>query len=309
MKGFVFNWVAIVIHLQKNKYSACFFVIVCLCITCVFPMPAHAGLSVLDPARKAGLVPHKALYDIRLSGKTSSAHVANIRGKMFYEWAPSCDAWVSKHRFDMTYEYVETPAVRVTSDFATHESFDGKSFNFTVQRKRSGELFEEIRGNATVGEKENLNEAIYSMPEGLVFKLPKGALFPMAHTLAVLEKIKSGDKIYNATLFDGSDTDGPVEINSFTTKPAIYVPPEEGRTANIDQDLIKSKGWNVRLAFFPLNTSDAASDYEMSVVFHENGVISHMNIDYGDFSVTQELRALEPLEGTCSPGTKEEKRQ
>lgn len=40
----------------------------------------------------------------------------------------------------------------------------------------------------------------------------------------------------------------------------------------------------------------------MSLIFHENGVVSDMVVEYKDFSVTQKLVALEPLSDACGPG-------
>ncbi len=264
----------------------------CLCVS---SFPAYA---VLDPAREAGFIPHKALYDIYLSSKKSSAKVANIHGKMVYEWQPSCDAWVSSHHFDVTYEYAETPPMRITSDFSTYESFDGKGFNFTSQRKREGLVFEELRGNVVAQDTDYPNEAVYSIPEDLVFELPEGTLFPMAHTLDVLDKIKGGQKFYNATMFDGSDEEGPVDINSFIGKSASFTPDEEYKK-HIDTTLVENEAWKLRLAFFPLSSFEETSDYEMSVIFHENGVISDMEIEYDDFSVVQKLVAIEKLGSNC----------
>lgn len=261
------------------------------------PAMSHAGL---DRATKAGMAPHKALYDIKLSSKDSSSKIANISGRMFYEWQPSCDAWISTHRFDMVYEYVEMPVVRVKSDFSTYESFDGKSFNFTSQRKRDDIVFEEIRGNVASNGEEYPNEAVYSIPEDLVYELPEGTLFPMAHTLDVLASVKKGQKFHKATIFDGSDGEGPVDITSFLGKPAIYVPPEEFKE-HISPDLIGGNAWHMRLAFFPLNKAESTSDYEMSLILHDNGVISDMEIDYSEFSVTQKLIALEKLDSACEP--------
>ncbi|MGN7437750.1 MAG: EipB family protein [Alcanivorax sp.] len=263
----------------------------------IAPTFSYAGL---DRASKAGFVPHKALYDIKLSSKNSSSKIANISGRMFYEWQPSCDAWVSTHRFDMMYEYVELPAVRVKSDFSTYESFDGKSFNFTSQRKRDGMVFEEIRGNVSAKDADYPNEAVYSIPEDLVYDLPEGTLFPMAHTLDVLSSVKKGQKFYKATIFDGSDEEGPVDITSFVGKPAVYNVPEEYKD-HIDASLVNGKGWNMRLAFFPLNNPESTSDYEMSLILHDNGVISDMEIEYSEFSVTQKLIALEKLGSACEP--------
>ena len=54
-----------------------------------------------------------------------------------------------------------------------------------------------------------------------------------------------------------------------------------------------------RWTAFPLHSESEVADYEMSIVFHENGVISDMFIEYDDFSVRQKLLALEPLESGC----------
>ncbi len=264
---------------------------------CVFSLtcPAHA---TIDKAAQAGFVPHKALYEIKMKSKKSSAKVSNIHGKMMYEWQPSCDAWISNHHFDMTYEYFESPPVRITSDFSNYESFDGKSFNYTTTRKAEDTILSEVRGSVSGDVKNNGGKAVYNKPETLEFELPEGTLFPMAHTLGVLEKIKAGKRFYNAMIFDGSDEEGPVSVNSFIGKEAVFKIPEEYKD-NIDEKLVNAKGWKIRLAFFPLNKYEVTSDYEMSLFFHENGVISDMVVEYKDFSVVQKLVALEPMEGAC----------
>jgi EipB-like len=257
-----------------------------------------AQASVIDRAKEAGLLPHRAMYDIRLASKKSGSQVINITGKMVYEWQPSCDVWISNHKFDLTYEYADAPGVKVESDFSAYETFDGKGFNFTSQRKTNGQVFEELRGAASLDEP---REAVYSIPDGLTFDLPEDALFPMAHTLTVLEKLRAGKKFFSAVTFDGSDKEGPVEINTFMGK-AANVPDGLKSVKEIDQDFLKSKAWNIRLAFFPMNRSESEADYEMDIIFHENGVISDMMIDYGKFSVSQKLTALEPMPDACQSG-------
>ncbi|MCB1782709.1 MAG: cell envelope integrity EipB family protein [Alphaproteobacteria bacterium] len=261
----------------------------------------------IDRALEQGLKPHRALYDIQLSKNKNGSQIVNISGQMMYEWKPSCDAWVSNHRFNMVYEYADGPAMQISSDFVTYESFDGKTINFTSQRKRDGQLFEELRGSAEMSEGGPASEAVFNLPKGLTFDLPKGTLFPMGHTLSVLENIKKGKKFYSATIFDGGDEDGPVEVNSFIGKPidpASVIKTDK----DIDKSLLDSKAWEVRLAFFPLKNSESTADYEISLVFQENGVVSDMKIDYADFSVNQKLVALEPLEGGCNAKSDEEKK-
>jgi hypothetical protein len=240
------------------------------------------------------LAPHKALYDIRMVSRHSGADVLNISGQMLFEAKMTCDAWTTDHHFKLLYEYADSPPMKIASDFTTYEPFTGTDFDFTSRRERNGEVFEELRGHATRNPG-GTGKAVYSMPEGLEFDLPAGSLFPIAHTAAVVTHMQSGEKIFSASVFDGSDQEGPVEINAIVGKPVTDTKSiVSGKT--IDAALLKSPAHNVRMAFFPLNKPEPEADYEMNVLLHDNGVISDMLIDYGDFSVTQKLMALEKLE-------------
>lgn len=264
-------------------------------------IPSDIMATTNDPAIQAGFVPHKALYDIQLSGKKSGSQIVNIAGQMMYEWESGCQGWTSNHKFNLVYEYADSPPMRITSDFSTYETFDGTSFNFVAQRKRGGEIFEQLRGNAELDE-DGAGEITFRIPPDLSYDLPAGALFPMHHTLAVQKNIHAGKKFFNAVIFDGSDQDGPVEINAFIGGDDIDGASIAPKSEEIDASLLDTKAHEVRLAFFPLSRQEASSDYEMSLIFHENGVISDMNVDYHDFSVTQKLVALEskPVTDRCT---------
>ncbi len=264
-----------------------------------------------DPATQRGVVPHKALYEVKLQTAKSGSQIINLDGKMFFEWKPVCEGWITNHRFNLFYEYADAPGMFLNSDFTTFEGFDGNSLNFSSRRKRDGELYEELRGNANL-RTGNAGKATYSIPPELTFDLSEGTMFPMGHTLALVDAAKSGKKFVSATVFDGSDDEGPVEISAFigakiqkadNEKAAQNYTPVKGEV--LDRDLLKTDSWNVRMAFFPLSdTTSATSDYEMTMQFHENGIISKMNIEYADFSVTQRLIALEKLPSENCSSTK-----
>lgn len=241
------------------------------------------------------LTPHKALYDIILVSRSSGSQIANIKGEMYYETNKTCDAWVTDHRFSLTYEYADSPAMRIKSDFSTYEYFDGNEFHFSTRRHRDGQLYEEFRGSAETDN--NLKKARFSIPHGTRYNLKKETLYPMAHTARLVEQALDGKKFYKAVIFDGSDSDGAVEINSFigsTVEKEDFIKGEK-----IDKDLLGSSAWNVRMAAFPLKEKGSFADYEMSMVFHQNGIVSDMVIDYDNFSVRQKLVALEKLDGQC----------
>ena len=262
------------------------------------PLQAKSFSSVKMDQPK--LVPHKALYDIDLVATRSGSQIANIGGKMYYEWKPSCDAWVTDHRFSLNYEYSDSPAMRIASDFATLETFDGEQFNFSARRSRDKNLYEELRGVASIGDEKG--QVKYTLPEDLKFTLTKDTMFPMRHTVELAKRLHSGGKFFPATVFDGSDDEGPVEINTFIGNPVNAMKILEG-SDKIDMTLVNTLAWNVRMAVFPAESDISTSDYEMNMVFHDNGVISDMLIEYGDFSVTQKLVALERIEGDeCGEG-------
>lgn len=240
------------------------------------------------------LAAHKALYDIHLVATRSGAQVVNISGKMYFELKPNCEAWITDHRFNLFYEYADSPAMSITSDFSTFESYDGKDFNFSARRKRDQNLYEELRGRATL-DKTGAGLANFRIPEALEFKLDKGTLFPMGHTVEIVRQALNDHKFVSAVVFDGSDDKGPVEINTFIGEPINpmqHIEPSE----ELDMSLLNNKAWKIRMAVFPiLENKEAVSDYEMDAIFHENGIISDMLIDYDNFSVTQKLIALEPI--------------
>lgn len=284
------------------RIFACFsFVFLFLCS---FPIGVGAADFIAPKMNKADnkevielLAPHKALYDIKLVATHSGSQIINISGKMYYEWKRTCDAWVTDHRFKLLYEYADNPGMAVSSDFSTYETFDGESLNFSARRKRDNTLYQEIRGMAEIADKGG--EASFSMPQDLNFELAKGDFFPMAHTIEMIQKAKANDKFFKAVVFDGSDDEGPVEINTFIGKPVNALKTMQAND-EIDMALLNTPAWNVRMAVFPTKDDEAQSDYEMSLVFHENGIISDMLIEYDDFSVRQKLVALERVEDTDS---------
>jgi len=275
-------------------YKKTFLAVICACLG----LAGGADGSAAMAKKVESLTPHKALYDIDLVATRSGSQIINISGKMFYEWRPSCEAWVTDHRFNLFYEYADSPGMQVSSDFSTYELFDGSRFSFSSRRSRDGELYQELRGYADMDQ--NGGEAIFTKPEGLTYELGSGTLFPMAHTLEMINRAKKGDRFYSAVVFDGSDEEGPIEINTFIGEKE-KISKDLKEMEEIDQRLLNTNAWNIRMAVFPVKNPEESADYEMSLVFHENGVISDMLIEYDDFSVTQKLIALEQLEGEKCP--------
>lgn len=239
-----------------------------------------------------GLKPHKAVYNINMIATHSGSQVVGISGKMSYELHKKCDAWITNHQFTLLYSYAEGPGMRIESDFTTYEASDGSGLNFASRRTRDGTPYQELRGVASMGKGKGDGKASYNAPKGLSYDLKAGTLFPVAHTTKLAQHAREGKTFYPAIVFDGSDEDGPLEISSFIGSKAN---PTVVRSDAIDGGLLKSPAWNVRMAVFNDAQDEEESDYEMDMVFHENGIISGMKIEYDDFSVKQTLVSLEEI--------------
>lgn len=244
------------------------------------------------------LTAHQARYDIKMVSKRSGSQLLNIGGTMTFEWRPTCEGWIADHNFDLLYEYTNNSPVRIVSDFATYESRDGQTFSYSTRRQHNGMPYELLRGHAKKDGDGQGGEAVYRTPEELSFTLTPDTLFPMAHTLALIQHARAGDRFFSATIFDGSDEEGPVNINAFIGHyhPATTLPLKADAKDDediIDRALLAAPAWDMRLAVFPTGKdAPATADYEMDLTLHDNGIIGDMLVEYDDFSVTQTLTAL-----------------
>ena len=159
--------------------------------------------------------------------------------------------------------------------------------------------FEEFRGHASLQANADGN-ASFTIPGDVNFKLPKNTFFPMQHTFEIINRAKKGEKFFNATLFDGSDDQGPQQVNVFIGDKAD--PLHNVRMGkNVDKTLLSGPAHAMRLAFFPSEDADdakepGAAEYEMDLVALDNGVVSDIEIIYDTFTISQRLVALEKID-------------
>jgi hypothetical protein len=245
-----------------------------------------------------GFAPHKALYDIKITRLKSGSPVTGVSGDMFYKWSDECVGYATDHRFNIRYDYAEQPAVRISSRYIAFENKASTEMSYVSIHDENGSEREEIRGMAK-RQKDNTGEAVNTMPKGLRFTLPENFVFPTQHTKAVLAQAVKGNKFYAAVMYDGSDAEGPIEINAVIgkeIKPVLAPQKDE-----VDARLLNNRAWPVRLAFFKYLKDDKMADedikplYEMDIILHENGVVSAIDVDYDSFSVRQDLTALTAL--------------
>ncbi len=260
--------------------------------------PAAAGVNQVSTNQTGiNIALHKALYVFKMVSAEPGAGLTGINGKMYFEQDATCDAWTTEHRMTTAYQYADAAPVTDTDRYSAFESKDGQQFSFNADQQENGEMAEQLRGGVDRAA-DGTAKAVYSRPEDIKYDLPAGYFLPTAHTMEVIRHARAGDHFFSAVMFDGSDADGPVEIGTFIGK---KVTAEElkkiaGSNKKIDAALLSPDAWHVRMAVFPLkDKEESAPAYEMEMILHDNGVISHALVDYKTFVLEQKLTALEKL--------------
>ncbi len=251
-----------------------------------------AGAGPWRPAQAApGFLPHRAVYDLSLAKSRSNGSVVQAHGKLEFEWADICSGWTVSQR---TRVQMLTTAGQ-TFDFGWSlnalETRDGRRYRFFIRRFNADRTTEEVRGEARLPEPGARGLAVFAKPEARKVRLPKGTLFPTAHSLLLIEAAAKGELPLWRTVFDGSGDDGRFGVNAALTRALPAEAPNR-----FDSPLLHGQAsWRLRLAYFGMDESVAEPEHEQALRLYANGVVDEMLLDYGDFVLRADLGVLEAL--------------
>lgn len=255
----------------------------------------------------AALQPHRAVYEISLLRSSVGAGIANLTGRMVYELTGSdCAGYTQKMR--MVTRTSNNDGESSVSDLRSSfvEAADGRNFSFESQNFRDRRLSESSAGRAVVeqnsaGRSENAGNrrlrVRLSEPERKEVVLNVDALFPVEHSIKLLEAAKSGDRLFSAEIYDGSEKGEQIFTviaaigEEMTAEAKVTLPPLEGADA---RQLQTRTAWPVSLSYFERDNprDDAAPTYELAFVFFDNGVSRRLMIDYGTFAIRGTMTSL-----------------
>jgi len=247
-----------------------------------------AGATAWAAGAGSGLATHRAVYTMSLATTRPGSGIVGANGTMSYEFADACDGWIVENRIAITYSYSEGGQADTTTDFLTWEAKDGLTYRFRLRNSRDGQVTDEIEGTAELKGKGQGGVARYTRPDTANISLPKGTLFPTEHTLHLMDAARTGAKTYLRVVFDGSDADGPYDVNALIGRSHL-------QPAAMSSPLLDSQSWPMRLAFFPAAGKDPTPDFEMALDYHGNGVAQNITQSFKDFSLTGKLEHIEAV--------------
>ena len=252
--------------------------------------------SAASVPRAGELLPHRATYVLSLGHNLSGSDVVNVRGVMAYEFADACSGWTTTQKARLKFFYDDGRTDEVGWDLNSWEAKDGKRYRFFMRNFDGDNVTSEFKGEAEMPAPGQAGLVRFETPAQKRLALPRGTLFPTGHSLALFRHLAAGDPTFLATVFDGSDDKGPMEISAAlagSSKPAA-------EQAKLSPLLAGGPVYRLSLAFFApqgeQTTGDEATpQQEQSVSIYANGVIDRLTLDYGSFTVDAVLKRLEGL--------------
>ena len=265
---------------------------VMLCATLPF-------VAALDANAQAILAPHRAVYDMSLDRAGASAGISALTGRMVFELKGSaCNGYQQSMRF-VTETLDQSGKASVTDQRSTFKEDARKGrFQFRTDQFRNDRLASQSRGVAVRSKAPGSLSVSISQPKKKSLNVKRSVVFPVEHSIRLLEAAKAGKRLYSADLFDGSEKGEKV----YATTAALGERKPAGVNLSIGgkeraSSLNDLAAWPVSLSYFEVSSKkrDAVPNYELSFLYFENGVSRKLFIDYGTFSMRGRLVKLTML--------------
>ena len=241
---------------------------------------------------------HRALYAMKLKSTSMTGALSDVRGAMSFEMQDRCQGWEIESKVYLRLAYQDRDEVESMRTYHTWESKDGLDYRFKVHESQPGESDNEIEGVAILDGRGEAGVAEYTKPKPLRVNLPAGTLFPTAHAALLVAEAEQGKHHVGKVVFDGSTLDNPFEISAVISN---QMKTAAGMAERLHLKQVRE--WSARMAYFPLLSKVQTPDFELGVRLREDGIVSKLIQDFGDYSIEADLDHIEilPAAPNCDP--------
>ncbi|MCK8780996.1 cell envelope integrity EipB family protein [Rhizobium sp. NTR19] len=250
------------------------------------------------------LVPHRAIYDLKLKDASERSGIEGMVGRMVYEFTGSACTGFSTN-FRLVTKISTGEETRLSDQqTTTYEDLTAGQFHFETKSFTDEQLDKQLVGDAKAAE--NGVKVELTQPDGREIELPMSD-FPTGHMLDVIENAKQGKNFFEARVFDGSEN-GDQALVTTTVIGKKQEPAKDDADAEKAGEFAAEPYWPVTIAYFNESAvGDPTPVYNMSFKLYENGITRDLTMDYGDFSLSGnlvKLETLKPEEDTCPAPSK-----
>ncbi|MDO1583934.1 cell envelope integrity EipB family protein [Rhizobium oryzicola] len=253
--------------------------------------PAWSSSPAIEAAKV--LIPHRAVYELKLKNASDRAGIEGMTGRMVYEFSGSaCAGFTTNFRFVTRVDMGEQ--MRLTDQqTTTFENANAGEFRFETKSFTDEQLDKQVAGSAK--EDANALKVALAKPDTREVQLTPSK-FPTQHMLEVIDNARKGNRFFEQRIFDGSE-DGDQSLLTSTIIGAQQQPKPDDADAGQAGEFAKKPYWPVTMAYY---NDDGKTDelpvYRMSFKLYDNGITRDLTMDYGDFVLSGTLTKLELLD-------------
>jgi len=249
------------------------------------------GVLLPHASALAGAIPlasYKAVYDLSLKETKRDGVIENVRGRIVMQVENGCEGYVLNQR--MLVELSNVDGGTVVSDYhlSTWEDRVGDIMRFSMSNVLNGKEIEKFNGTAIMQNNGADGRVTFKDQDTEEILLPKGVLFPTAHTRKILKSAKAGKNLVSAKIYDGNGLDGLQDSLTVIGKKKATSQAMAKRS-----EMNNIPFWPVQMAYFDLSQQTNEPDYEVGLKMYENGIVDDLVLKYKDFSLDGELVQLD----------------
>lgn len=250
----------------------------------LFALIAHA-----TTAHAAILTPHRAAYDVQLINP--SGQITSAVGLMIVENARVCEGWSVIATLRMRYQLADGTSPESEVTFSSVES--RTLYRFSSVETVNGASTGQLRGSAVLTERGGDGVAHFQLPEQRDDVLPKGTIFPTAHSLETILAAERGEQRVSHIMFDATrGQDSPFEVTTMIVSGVR--PGDDGPGAGLGA-LTERPWWPLRMAFYSQRNRRETPNYEVTSNVQDNGVVRAYVVEDENLALQFNLSAIDPL--------------
>jgi hypothetical protein len=241
------------------------------------------------------LVPHRAVYDMKLGDTEEQSGIAGLNGRMVYDFSGNaCDGYSVNFRFVTQFQNMDGGSQITDLQTTSFEEPEAETYQFLSKTFVDQKLVEATRGTAHAGTEVKTVEL--KEPSEKSLEIGTEVLFPTEHLLAIMKAADEEVRFVAADIYDGAET-GDKVYSTTTVIGAKTVSPTGTNKEEPDAALAGMNYWPVTVAYFDPADESASGEllpvYQLSFWLYQNGISGHLKLDYGDFTIQGEMAALE----------------
>ncbi|MEX0751388.1 MAG: cell envelope integrity EipB family protein [Xanthobacteraceae bacterium] len=276
-----------------------------LAVFCALFGAGGVASAPLDTAATAAdailLMPHRAVYDLKITRLRYSSIAEPVNGRIFYDFSGnSCEGYALRFRQVSELDIGEGKGAVSDLRATTWEDGAATTYHFNSQNRVDEKTVESVDGQAQRGK---AGVAVnLTKPAAKNFQTDPSLVFPTEHLRRIIAAAHAGEALLVVPVYDGSENGE--KIFSTTTVIGRPIPPDQRIPADAAAGRAELAGltrWPVTISYFDQGAKAGAQmpDFSFGFELYENGISRALVLDYGNFVVSGEMTTLEI--GTIKP--------